>query len=215
MTSSWGSLRTACFQFPACCVCVVHGATCGPRDRPGGCVADDYDWRDGIGDPAQRPVRLDKAWGEALFEADQADRTLAPGKPIDWSPVQLYDEARQLRVKALLEAGSRQSGADYFHAAMVFQHAFKPDDFLLARDLCVIAISKGEMRAKWLAAASLDHLLVRLATPAQWNAVRIQACIKIPNAVSRRRRHSRSNPSRVGRAHGRGQGNRGQDGQRF
>jgi len=30
---------------------------------PGGCFADDYDWRDGIGDPAQRPVRLNKVWG--------------------------------------------------------------------------------------------------------------------------------------------------------
>ncbi len=30
---------------------------------PGGCFADDYDWRDGIGPPAQRPVRLNRFWG--------------------------------------------------------------------------------------------------------------------------------------------------------
>ncbi|HSW05982.1 alpha-N-arabinofuranosidase [Aquabacterium sp.] len=30
---------------------------------PGGCFADDYDWRDGIGPRAQRPVRLNKVWG--------------------------------------------------------------------------------------------------------------------------------------------------------
>jgi alpha-N-arabinofuranosidase len=30
---------------------------------PGGCFADDYDWRDGIGPPAQRPVRINKVWG--------------------------------------------------------------------------------------------------------------------------------------------------------
>ncbi len=30
---------------------------------PGGCFADDYDWRDGIGDPARRPVRMNKWWG--------------------------------------------------------------------------------------------------------------------------------------------------------
>jgi alpha-N-arabinofuranosidase len=30
---------------------------------PGGCYADDYDWRDGIGDPAKRPVRFNKWWG--------------------------------------------------------------------------------------------------------------------------------------------------------
>jgi alpha-N-arabinofuranosidase len=32
---------------------------------PGGCFADDYDWRDGIGDPAKRPVRLNRWWGGA------------------------------------------------------------------------------------------------------------------------------------------------------
>ncbi|MEK8033842.1 alpha-L-arabinofuranosidase C-terminal domain-containing protein [Ideonella sp. DXS29W] len=30
---------------------------------PGGCFADDYDWRDGIGPRSQRPVRLNKFWG--------------------------------------------------------------------------------------------------------------------------------------------------------
>ncbi|WP_428312875.1 alpha-N-arabinofuranosidase [Hydrocarboniphaga sp.] len=30
---------------------------------PGGCFADDYDWRDGIGDPAKRPARTNKWWG--------------------------------------------------------------------------------------------------------------------------------------------------------
>ena len=30
---------------------------------PGGCFADDYDWRDGIGPPDRRPVRLNKVWG--------------------------------------------------------------------------------------------------------------------------------------------------------
>ena len=30
---------------------------------PGGCFADDYDWRDGIGDPARRPLRLNHWWG--------------------------------------------------------------------------------------------------------------------------------------------------------
>ncbi|CAM4089498.1 alpha-N-arabinofuranosidase [Roseateles saccharophilus] len=30
---------------------------------PGGCFADDYDWRDGIGDPAKRPARRNIWWG--------------------------------------------------------------------------------------------------------------------------------------------------------
>ncbi|XHS77821.1 alpha-N-arabinofuranosidase [Burkholderiaceae bacterium UC74_6] len=33
---------------------------------PGGCFADDYDWRDGIGDPKKRPQRINKVWGNVL-----------------------------------------------------------------------------------------------------------------------------------------------------
>ena len=32
---------------------------------PGGCFADDYDWRDGIGNPKKRPARLNRWWGGA------------------------------------------------------------------------------------------------------------------------------------------------------
>jgi len=97
-----------------------------------------------------------------LYEEDQAERTPAPGKNIDWSALMLRDEARQQRVKQLVSAGNLAGGADYFHAAMVMQHSQELDDFLLAHDLCVIAISKGEQRAKWLAAASLDRFLVAI-----------------------------------------------------
>ena len=30
---------------------------------PGGCFADEYHWRDGIGDPAERPVKVNTHWG--------------------------------------------------------------------------------------------------------------------------------------------------------
>jgi alpha-N-arabinofuranosidase len=33
---------------------------------PGGCFADDYDWRDGIGPAAKRPQRINKVWGGVL-----------------------------------------------------------------------------------------------------------------------------------------------------
>lgn len=74
----------------------------------------------------------------------------------------MRDEARELRVKELIQAGALTTGADYFHAAMILQHASEPDDYLLAHDLCVIAIAKGEERAKWLAAASLDRFLMSI-----------------------------------------------------
>jgi hypothetical protein len=99
---------------------------------------------------------------ERLFEEDQADRTPAPGKSIDWEKVGMRDEARERRVKELIHSGALRTGADYFHAAMVLQHASEPDDYLLAHDLCVIAIGKGEHRGKWLAAASLDRFLMAI-----------------------------------------------------
>src|SRR5687768_41936 len=90
---------------------------------------------------------------QRLFVEDQADRAPASGNNIDWEAVGVRDETRERRVKELVRAGALKSGADYYHAAMILQHAPEPDDYLLAHDLCVIAIGKGEQRAKSLAAA--------------------------------------------------------------
>ena len=97
-----------------------------------------------------------------LFTQDQADRK---AQDIDWSVVGARDDERERRVKELIAADALRTGADYYHAAMILQHAPTADDILLAHDLCVIAIGKGEERAKWLAAASLDRFLVRIDRP--------------------------------------------------
>ena len=100
-----------------------------------------------------------------LFKEDQADRMPAAGKlspSVDWSVVTPRDRAREKRVKELIAADALGTGRDYYHAAMVLQHAPTPDDYLLAHDLCVVAIARGEERAKWLAAASLDRFLTNI-----------------------------------------------------
>jgi hypothetical protein len=100
-----------------------------------------------------------------LFTEDQADRMPPAGKlmpSVDWNAVGLRDSARQKRVKELIAADALATGTDYYHAAMVMQHSSAPDDYLLAHDLCVVAISKGEQRGKWLAAASLDRFLMNI-----------------------------------------------------
>jgi hypothetical protein len=97
-----------------------------------------------------------------LYNDDQADRGFHPGQTTDWEAIGMRDEQRELKVKQLLAAGPLSSGTDYFHAAMLLQHATSPDDYLLAHDLCVIAISKGESKAKWLAAASMDRFLISI-----------------------------------------------------
>lgn len=100
-----------------------------------------------------------------LYAEDQADRNFSADRQPDWEAISMRDEQRELRIKQLLAAGPLGSGADYYHAAMILQHATTPDDYLLAHDLCVIAISKGERRARWLAAASLDRFLIHIGRP--------------------------------------------------
>jgi hypothetical protein len=100
-----------------------------------------------------------------LYQEDQADRVSKDGKPIDWNVVEPRDKAREKRVKELYANNQLRTGADYYHVAMVLQHASAPEDYLLAHELCVVAISKGDERAKWLAAASEDRFLMGIGRP--------------------------------------------------
>jgi hypothetical protein len=94
-----------------------------------------------------------------LFTDDQADRKPEAGRPIDWAVVEKRDKARLARVRELYTRDELRAGEDYWHAAMVLQHGGEPADYLLAHELCVVAIAKGFDRAKWLAAASEDRFL--------------------------------------------------------
>jgi hypothetical protein len=99
-----------------------------------------------------------------LMDEDRADRI--PGaKSIDWKIVGPRDVARIKRVKELYTQNQLKTGGDYYHAAMILQHSDIADDYLLAHELCVAAISKGDKRGKWLAAASEDRFLMTIARP--------------------------------------------------
>ena len=100
-----------------------------------------------------------------LYDDDQNDRKPAGGAPIDWRVVGPRDREREARVKALYEAGGLKTGKDYQRAAMVLQHAGRPEDFLLAHEFCVVALAKGERGARWLAAAAEDRFLMNLDRP--------------------------------------------------
>jgi hypothetical protein len=114
---------------------------------------------------APAPVAQDSPELSKLYEEDQADRRPAEGKQIDWKVVGPRDAARLARVKEMYAQDLLKTGADYYHAAMVLQHAEIPEDFLLAHELCVVAISKGHEKAKWLAAASEDRFLMNIGRP--------------------------------------------------
>jgi hypothetical protein len=92
-----------------------------------------------------------------IFEADQADRDNPA--TIDWAAVGKRDDERRGKTKALLDAGLLKSGDDFWHAAFVFQHGEKPEDFLVAHTLAIIAADRGRRDATWIAAATLDRYL--------------------------------------------------------
>ncbi len=93
----------------------------------------------------------------ALFDADQADRRDV--SHVDWTVVSRTDATRRQQVRALLGRGDLHTGADFLHAAFVFQHGERPDDFLLAHTLAMVAVKKGRTDAIWIAAATLDRYL--------------------------------------------------------
>jgi hypothetical protein len=112
---------------------------------------------------ASQPRDLDEL--ARLYDEDQGDRQPPGGKPIDWSVVGPRDRRREARVKELYEAGTLRTGKDFHRAAMVLQHASRPEDYLLAHEFCVVALAKGETEARWLAAATEDRYLMNIGRP--------------------------------------------------
>jgi hypothetical protein len=102
-----------------------------------------------------------------MCAADQADRTPPEGKAIDWATINPRDKARLKRVKELYTQNLLQTANDYDCAAIVLQHGDVPEDFLLAHELWVIAISKGknDKDTLSLAAASEDRFLMNIGRP--------------------------------------------------
>jgi hypothetical protein len=98
----------------------------------------------------------------AIFDADQADRHTTP---IDWTIVSEADAARRSEVDKLLASGQLHTGADYVHAAFIFQHGDTPRDYLLAHTLAMIAATKREPNAVWIASATLDRYLQSIGQP--------------------------------------------------
>jgi len=96
-----------------------------------------------------------------MFQEDQDDRR--PGlHGIDWAVVKPRDDARLARARELYAAGGLRTGADWWHAAMILQHSSDADDYLLAHEMSVAAVVKGDENARWLVAATEDRFLMRI-----------------------------------------------------
>ena len=92
-----------------------------------------------------------------IFQEDQSARQNPTG--IDWTILSRGDAVRHQRTDQLLDAGKLRSGEDFYHAAFIFQHGGKPEDYLTAHTLATIAIARGWRSATWIAAATLDRYL--------------------------------------------------------
>jgi hypothetical protein len=101
-----------------------------------------------------------------IFRDDQADRQ-AGSDEINWAEVVPRDEERRGRVKKILDDGGAVTAADFFNAAMVFQHGNAVEDFRTANRLALRAVKldPATPHAKWLAAASKDRELMNLGKP--------------------------------------------------
>jgi hypothetical protein len=98
-----------------------------------------------------------------MYAEDQSDRRDA--EKIGWEKISQRDEVRLARAKAIYRADGLKTGGDYYHTAMILQHSHESTDYLLAHELCIVAIGKGEERAKWLAAATEDRFLMDIGRP--------------------------------------------------
>jgi tetratricopeptide (TPR) repeat protein len=102
-----------------------------------------------------------------LFEEDQADRhELRTDAPF-FSWLDARDRARQARVEQILASGRLMAPEDFYHAALVLQHAHGLESYRRAHDLCMraLAIDPTYGLARRLAAAATDRYLTNARRP--------------------------------------------------
>lgn len=120
-----------------------------------------------IATPTSAQQLTDNAEMAQIYEADQAVRANIPKDvtPAYFQKMIAEDKARKARTEALLKAGALHTGQDYERAAFIFQHGDKPGDYLLAHTLAMVAMTKGNHAASWIAAATLDRYLMTIEQP--------------------------------------------------
>lgn len=96
---------------------------------------------------------------QAIYNQDQNDRS-----NITAASIQRDTQRREL-VHKLLNDGKVQTGEDYYHAAVVYQHGQTPRDYLLAHVLATTSVAKGYKDGLWLQAATLDRYLQSIKQP--------------------------------------------------
>jgi len=93
---------------------------------------------------------------QRIFDEDQVSSTSFD----DSSASPLAAESNRCEViRNLIAAGKLCSGLDFEQAAFILHHAATAQDYLLAHTLATVALAKGNSRAIWIVAATLDRYL--------------------------------------------------------
>jgi len=103
--------------------------------------------------------------GLPLFTEDQAVRQDIKAFFANGVANAKGDETRRQQVMKLLADGALHSAEDFNEAAFLFQHGSRPDDYLLAHTLAMVAMRKGDAGAIWIASATLDRYLDSIKQP--------------------------------------------------
>ncbi|WP_374355471.1 hypothetical protein [Chitinimonas sp.] len=109
-----------------------------------------------------------------MYRADQTSRAATN---IDWVKLADQDAKRREKVGLLLRQGKVRTAADFFRAALIFQHGTSTTDIRMAVSLSNISYSLAEgderLKAGRLLAASWDRLMMQLKRP-QWYGTQYQ-----------------------------------------
>ena len=136
------------------------------QDGPVPNVATDWDPQRSY--PVKEETFASNAEMRAIFEEDQRVRQgwMSGGiSDAQWAVISKQDAARRERTRSLLAREQLHTSEDFRGAAFVFQHGDKPDDYLLAHTLAIIAVAKGDNGAMWIASATLDRYLQSIHRP--------------------------------------------------
>ena len=106
---------------------------------------------------------------EQMYKADQEARNI-PGVIDDqtWDIIEKGDLQRRQQVTAMIKNNELRAPIDFYHAAMIFQHGDKQDDFWQAHILAKESVKRGYEQAKWLTAATYDRWLMSQKKPQKY-----------------------------------------------
>jgi hypothetical protein len=103
-----------------------------------------------------------------IFEDDQSARS-GPIDAVDMDVLNAQDSLRRQRVRMLVDRGALKSAADFYHAAMVFQHGLDSLAYQQAHQWAKHSetLDAGNVDARWLVAATWDRYQMSRGEP-QW-----------------------------------------------